>query len=543
MCHLVQLSEIKEPEEQALCPSPITKLLSDSLFAEPQGLPPRREFDHKITLLPGSRRVNLRPYCYNPEQKDEIEKQIAEMLRQGIIRFSTSPFASPVLLVQKKDGTWRFCIDFRYLNALTLKNRYPLPIIDELLDELSGAAWFTSLDLRSGYHHIRMAEGEEHKTAFQTHQGHYEFRVMPYGLTGAPATFQNAMNTIFAPLLRKCVLVFIDDILIYSPTLEQHQVDLKAVLELLAQHQLKVKRSKCTFAQPQLKYLGHIISANGVATDSKSIEAVRSWPVPQNAKEVRKFLGLAGYYRKFVRNFGLISRILTDLLKKNELFVWTPDHQQAFLALKQALLTAPVLAFPNFDRPFVVETDASDCGIGAVLMQDQHPIAFLSRALGPRLRGLSTYEKESLAILLVVDRWRPYLQQSPFVIRTDQRALSHLDEQRLTTPWQQKALTKLLGLQYSIVYKKGSSNQVADALSRHPAITVGEVLAITMGTPEWLQEIRAGYTTDAVTQHMLTLLKKPDSKMKHLVWDGGDILHYKQRIWVGGRVSMQNKIL
>lgn len=365
---------------------------------------------------------------------------------------------------------------------------------------------------------------------------------MPYGLTGAPATFQNAMNTIFAPLLRKCVLVFIDDILIYSPTLEQHQLDVKAVFDLLTQHQLKVKRSKCAFAQPQLKYLGHIISASGVATDPKSLEAVRTWPVPQNVKEMRKFLGLAGYYRKFVRNFGLISRILTDLLKKNELFVWTPDHQQAFLGLKQALLTAPVLALPNFERPFVVETDASDSGLGAVLMQDQHPIAFLSRALGPKLRGLSTYEKESLAILLAVDRWRPYLRQSPFVIRTDQRALSHLDEQRLTIPWQQKALTKLLGLQYSIEYKKGSTNQVADALSRHPAISVGEVLSITMGTPEWLQEIQEGYATDVVTQQMLKLMKQQNNKLKHLVWDG-NILRYKQRIWVGGMASMQNKIL
>jgi hypothetical protein len=452
-----------------------------------------------ITLLPGSRPVNLRPYRYNPEQKDEIENQIAEMLRQGIIRFSTSPFASPVLLVQKKDGTWRFCIDFCYLNALTLKNRYPLPIIDELLDELCGATWFTSLDLRAGYHQIRMAEGEEYKTAFQTHQGHYEFMVMPYGLTGAPATFQNAMNKIFAKLLRRCVLVFIDDILVYSSTLEEHQEHLRAVFEILATHKLKVKRSKCTFAQTKLKYLGHIISASGVATDPKNLEAVRMWPVPANAKDVRKFLGLAGYYRKFVRNFGLISRILTDLLKKNEPFVWTSDHQQAFDSLKQALLAAPVLALPNFDKPFVVETDASDRGIGAVLMQDHHPLAYLSRALGPRLRGLSTYEKESLAILLAVDRWRPYLRQSPFVIRTDQRALAHLDEQRLTTPWQHKALTKLLGLQYQIEYKKGSANQAADALSRHPAIPVGEILAITLGTPEWLQEIKMGYATDLVT--------------------------------------------
>jgi hypothetical protein len=195
----------------------------------------------------------------------------------------------------KKDKTWRFCIDFSYLNAPTLKNRYPLPIIDELLDELSGAVWFTSLDLRAGYHQIRMAEGEEHKTVFQTHQGHYEYKVMPYGLTGAPATFQNALNTIFAPLLRKYVLVFIDDILIYSKTLEEHQEHLQAMFQLLQDHQLKVKQSKCAFVQPQLKYLGHIILAAGMATDPSSLEAVRTWPALVNVQEVRKFLGLAGY--------------------------------------------------------------------------------------------------------------------------------------------------------------------------------------------------------------------------------------------------------
>lgn len=281
---------------------------------------------------------------------------------------------------------------------------------------------------------------------------------------------------------------------------------------------------------------------DGVATDPKSIEAVRKWPTPGNACEVRKFLGLAGYYRKFVQHFGIISRILTDLLKKNELFVWTQEYQQAFDSLKHALLTAPVLALPNFERPFVVETDASDRGLGAVLMQDQHPIAYLSRALGPRLRGLSTYEKESLAILLDVDRWRPYLRQSPFVIRTDHRALSHLDERRLTTPWQQKALTKLLGLQYSIEYKKGCHNQVADALSRHPSLTVGELLAVTVGAPDWLQEISAGYEADPLTRQLVAKMQEPNSKTKHLVWDNG-LLRYKHRIWVGGNQAMQEKIL
>jgi hypothetical protein len=268
-------------------------------------------FDHSIPLLPGASPVNLRPYHYNPAQKTEIEKQVSDMLQQGVIQRSASPFSSPVLLVQKKDGSWRFCIDYRHLNAITIKNRYPLPIIDELLDELAGTCWFTSLDLRAGYHQIRMKPEDEHKTAFKTHHGYYEFKVMAYGLTGAPATFQGVMNTIFEPFLRKGVLVFIDDILIYSRTLEDHIRLLRAVFSVLTEQKLKVKRSKCVFAQSSLTYLGHVISAQEVSTDARNIQSVLNWPVPSNVKEIRGFLGLAGYYRKFVRYFGLLSRPLS----------------------------------------------------------------------------------------------------------------------------------------------------------------------------------------------------------------------------------------
>lgn len=362
VCLLIHLCAVKDPPLTAAIPPEILSLLQEfpKAFDEPQGLPPSRQFDHTIPLVPGAKPVNLRPYRYSLEQKNEIEAQVAEMLRQGIIKISCSPFASPALLVQKKDGTWHLCVDYRHLNAITVKNRFPIPVIDELLDELAGAVWFTSLDLRSGYHQIRMAETDEPRTAFRTHHGHYEYKVMPYGVTGGPATFQHAMNTILAPLLRRCVLVFIDDILIYSHTFEEHIQHLRAVLNLLQQHDLKLKKSKCTFAQKQLKYLGHVISAQGVATDPRNIEAVRDWPTPDCVKAVRGFLGLAGYYRKFVRNFGVTARILTDLLKKDSVFVWTDDHEAAFQALKQSLLTAPVLALPDFSKKFIVETDASD---------------------------------------------------------------------------------------------------------------------------------------------------------------------------------------
>jgi hypothetical protein len=271
-------------------------------------LPPERSCDHTIPLIPGAKPVYIRPYRYPPSLKDEIEKQVAEMLDKGIIKPSTSAFSSPVLLVRKKDGTWRFCIDYRYLNALTLKSKFPIPVFDELMDELAKAQWFSTLDLNSGYHQIRLKLGEEYKTAFQTHFGLFEFNVMAFGLCGAPATFQGALNTTLAPLLRKCVLVFFDDILVYSATLTDHLEHLRQVLQLLANDQWQVKLSKCTFAQQQLAYLGHIISAAGVATDPSKVHAIQSWPQPTNVKELRSFLGLAGYYRKFVRHFAVIAK-------------------------------------------------------------------------------------------------------------------------------------------------------------------------------------------------------------------------------------------
>lgn len=297
------------------------------LFKEPSGLPPKRPYDHTIPLIPGAQPFRLRPNRYTPEQKDEIEKQVEEMLRSGVIQHSSSPFASPVLLVRKKDMTWRLCVDYRRLNAYTIKNKFPLPIFDEIVDELYGAAVFTKLDHRSGYHQIRMKEGEEYKTAFQTHHDHYEYRVMSYGLTGAPATFEGVMNMVLQPLLRKCVVVFIDDILVYNKNVEEHLQHLKQVFELLKHHKLHLKLSKCSFAQESLEFLGHIISKQGVATDPKKVSIVEQWPVPTNIKEVRSFLGMAGYYRKFVKHFGIISKPLTQLLKKGVNFVWTAETQ------------------------------------------------------------------------------------------------------------------------------------------------------------------------------------------------------------------------
>lgn len=330
MVQLYPVTTLKPPTEPI--PTEIQELVDQfcSVFQPIPGLPPHRKGDHTIPLVLGAQPFRLRPYRYNPFQKDEIERQNTELLQKDLIQPSTSPFASPALLVRKKTGDWRLCVDYRRLNALTVKNKYPLPVIDELLDELSGAKWFTSLDMCSGFHQIRMAPGEESKTAFQTHHGHFEYKVMPYGVTGGPATFQAVMNELLAPFLRKFVVVFIDDVLIYSKSWSEHLHHLHQVFSILQHHQFYIKLTKCSFAKQQLHYLGYVISSDGVSTDPSKVQIIANWPPPQSVKELRSFLGMTGYYRKFVKNFGLLAKPLTNLLKKGQQYIWTSAEDSSF---------------------------------------------------------------------------------------------------------------------------------------------------------------------------------------------------------------------
>ncbi|GAB2295851.1 hypothetical protein Dimus_038383 [Dionaea muscipula] len=374
LCQSYSLSSIEQSDVPVAFKYIIEKYMD--VFFEPNSLPPPRSHDHAIPLLPNSKPVNLRPYRFSHQQKTEVERLVDEMITTGVIQPSHSPFSSPVLLVKKKDHSWRFCVDYRQLNTMTIKDKFPIPIIDDLLDELHGAKVFSKLDLRSGYHQIRVKPEDIHKTTFRTHADHYEFRVMPFGLTNAPSTFQSLMNEFFKPYLRHFILVFFDDILVYSPSAQTHEHHLNTTLQILRTNRLYAKLFKCSFGQEEVEYLGHIIDGDGVRTNPQKIEAMKDWPKPKNVKELRGFLGLTGYYRKFIKDYGIIAKPVTSLLKKDA-FKWNPEAEIAFSTLKDAMCKAPVLALPEFSKTFVLECDASGCGIGAVLMQDRRPSLIL----------------------------------------------------------------------------------------------------------------------------------------------------------------------
>jgi hypothetical protein len=383
-------------------------------------------------------------------------------------------------------------VDYRELNAMTIKDKFPIPAVEELLDELHGAQFFTKLDLRSGYHQVRMHQVDVEKTAFRTHHGHFEFLVMAFGLCNAPSTFQALMNEALSKFLHKFVLVFFDDILVYSRTWEDHLQHLASVLAQLCHHQLYLKQSKCAFAQDTVGYLGHAISAKGVEADPNKVQDVDRWPTPMSVADIRSFLGLAGYYRRFIHHYASIAEPLTTLLRRQQ-FHWSEAAIAAFQRLKQALQTAPVLRLPDFVVPFVVECDASGTGIGVVLQQEGHPVAYYSQKLADRHVKLAAYERELIGLSKAIRHWRPYLWGRPFVVRTDHASLKFLLDQALVTPPQQHWLSKLMGFDFSVEYKLGRANVVVDALSRlhNPVSTCAAISAPTLSSRErWEAELR-----------------------------------------------------
>eukprot|EP01018_Ginkgo_biloba_P010330 Gb_18703 [translate_table: standard] len=418
----------------------------------PRGIPPNRGMEHRIDIELGKGPTVVKPYQYSFKKKSKLEKIIEELLEMGVIEESSSPYSTPIVLAQKKDGSFRMCIDYRALNNITIKNKFPMPRINDLIDELQGAMYFSKIDLKSGHYQIPIEDQE--KTTFSTHHGHYEFKVMPFGLCNAPATFQGLMNKVFIKCLRKFLVIFFDDILVYNKTWDEHLQHVDKVLSILEGQQLYAKQSKCTFGWQSLEYLGHIITREGVKVDPAKVEAIPP---------------------------------LIDLTKKDS-FKWNDAAEVAFKRLKEALTMTPVLANPNFDKPFVLECDASGTGIGAMLMKDGRQISFESCKLNEREKRMLTYNKEMLAIMHALQKWRQYLLGSKFEVKTDHSSLKHLLHQETPTDEQGKWVDKIQAFNFNITYKRGKDNIVADALSRKYE---DEVNAMVVVEPKWVQDLEA----------------------------------------------------
>ncbi|GJZ33762.1 putative nucleotidyltransferase, ribonuclease H [Tanacetum coccineum] len=433
---MIQVME-KKSDEKKLEDIPVVKEFPDVFPEDLPGLPPVRQVEFQIDLIPGAAPVARTPYRLAPSEMQELSNQLQELTDRGFIRPSTSPWGAPVLFVKKKDGSFRMCIDYRELNKLTIKNRYPLPRIDDLFDQLQGSSVYSKIDLRSSYHQLRVREEDIPKTAFRTRYGHYEFQVMPFGLTNAPAVFMDLMNRVCKPYLDKFVIVFIDDILIYSRDKEEHANHLRIILELLRKEKLYAKFSKCDFWIHIVQFLGHLIDSQGLHVDPAKIEAVKNWTSPTTPTEVRQFLGLAGYYRRFIEGFSKIAKPLTKLTQKNKNYVWNEEtRNQDFQLLKQKLCEAPILALPEGNDNFVVYCDASLQGLGAVLMQREKVIAYASRQLKPHEENYTTHDLELGAVIFALKIWRHYLYEL------------------------------LADYDCEICYHPGKANVVADALSR-----------------------------------------------------------------------------
>ncbi|GJT01860.1 putative reverse transcriptase domain-containing protein [Tanacetum coccineum] len=421
------------------------------------GLPPARPVEFQIDLIPGGEPVARAPYRLAPFEMKELSEQLQELFDKGFIRPSSSPWGAPVLFVKKKDGSFRMCIDYRKLNKLTVKNRYPLPRIDDLFDQLQGSSIYSNIDLRSGYHQLRVREQDIPKTAFRTRYGHYEFQVMPFGLTKPPVEIhEDLMNRVCKPFLDKFVIVFIDDILIYSKDEKEHEEHLKAILELLKKEKL------------------------GIHVDPAKIESIKDWASPKTPTEIRQFLGLAGYYRRFIEGFSKIAKSMTKPTQKGIKFDWGEKEENVFQLIKQKLCSAPILALPEGSEDFVVYCDASHKGLGVVLMKREKVIAYASRQLKVHEKNYTTHDLELRSVVFALKIWRHYLYGTKCTVFTDHKSLQHILDQKELNMRQHRWLELLSDYDYDIRYHQGKANVVTDALSHKEWIKPLRVRALVM---------------------------------------------------------------
>jgi len=498
-CFVLLINEVTSDID----PNPIEALNLDlvkeypEVFPEnlPSRLPPPRSVDHRIDLIPDAKPYARTPYRLSKFETEEMQKIVEELLGQGLIRPSTSPWAAPVLFAPKKDGKLRFCVDYRVLNKQTVRNYFPIPRTEDLIDKTQGARVFSLIDLWSAYHQVLVYPKDVPKTAFITPFGHFEYLVVPFGLTNAPATFQTLMNSLLGHL--HFVSVYLDDILIFSKSRSEHEDHLRQVLNILRENKLHAKISKCSFFQESVEFLGHILSTHGLQPSPIKIDAIRSWPTPHNVKTLQQFLGFANYYRRFIPGFAMTAVPLNRLLTKDADFKWGKECQEAFKALRRHLTESPVLRLHDPELPTRIETDSSGFAIGAVLSQKHkdgwHPVAYLSRSMTDHERNYAVQEQELLALIYALTKWRHYLFGMEIVAYTDHSSLVTWETNRELSGRRARWMELLSQFPVKIVYRAGQKNILADALSRRNDL---KELSLVSLNSDIVHRIRHAYLDD-----------------------------------------------
>lgn len=504
----------------------------------PMKLPPKRKVNHDIKVEEGAKPPSRPPFRMSSPELDELQRQLQELLNHGFIEPSNSPYGAPVFFIKKADGSLRMVCDWRPLNKITVKVQACLPNIEDLFDSVRGAKYFSKLDLKSGYHQVRVREEDVPKTAINTPFGQYQFHVMGFGLTNAPATFMSLMHEVMRPFLRKCVIVFLDDILVFSSTWQEHLQHLDGILRALEEADLFCNASKCHFAVNQIKFLGHIVTGETIAPDPDKLATVTKWPVPKSVKEVRQFLGFTNYFRRFIKDYSSMSRPLEKLTGKYAKFLWCGACQEAFERLRNAMLEAPVLELANLNKKFRVVSDASDLAIGAVLLQaddkgEWHPVAYTSRRLRPEESNYHAMERETLAAIHALRTWKHYLFK-PFELVTDNRGVSYLKSKSGLSKREARWVEFLADFDVDIIHCSGKEN-IADALSRLESAVPdaddlkstetggkGELIGIMVSIqadPDFKKRLARGYRTDKKMRHIIKRLKENPSWARPYRWD------------------------
>jgi transposase InsO family protein len=542
-------------------------------------LPDRKPWDHAIELELGAKTSSTKVYPLSPNEQEQLDAFIEENLASGRIRPSKSPMAAPVFFIKKKDGSLRLVQDYRALNSKTIKNVYPLPLISDLINRLRGARYFTKLDVRWGYNNVRIKEGDEWKAAFRTNRGLFEPLVMFFGLTNSPATFQTMMNDIFQDLISEGVVcVYLDDILIFTETMEEHDRVTRLVLERLRQYKLYLRHDKCEFAQTKIEYLGLIISHGQAEMDPVKIAGVAEWPTPGSKKEVQSFLGFTNFYRRFIQGFSDLARPLFDLTRNNSDWHWKEAERSAFEAIRKRVVSAPILMFPDDSRPFRVEADSSDFATGAVLSQQSpsdnmwHPVAYYSKSLNAVERNYEIHDKEMLAIIRALEDWRHFLEgaRHKFEIWTDHKNLEYFMSAKKLNRRQARWSLYLSRFNFDMHHRPGRSMGKSDALSRRAdhGTGGGDNDNITLLRPEFfaahavralsglspegeerdiLRDIRnanrTGKQEDAVARAAGDLRKSKGKSVRASEWSERDgLLCFRDRIYVPNDPELRRRI-